>query len=389
MTSSAAGPVEWLFEAFSWASEEVLVRCDGACGRLKAIQRAELPSTFCGGDFLEVTAELTRWEGDLRYIELEARRVLGVATGCEGDGGARPGRIMHEPPVVASAEAIWEAPDVESKGQGMPEPLIVTVAPVGFDVSREATPYLPLSPDEIAADVARCVVEGASVVHLHARDPQGDRTHDPARYTDIVERIKARCDVVIQVTTEGDASADVMTRCGPLGAEGAEMASLATGTVNRGDHICFNSKPVIEHIASNIKKAGLVACVEAWDIGFLENALALARKGLIRLPGHFVLMCGSKGGMGARRATLEHAVSLIPRGSTWSVSGIGRHQLPMAERAIAVGGHVRVGLEDTVRLSRGELSQGNAPLVAKVVEMAKERGRAVADASAARRVLGL
>jgi 3-keto-5-aminohexanoate cleavage enzyme len=356
---------------------------------LKTLTKVELPAAIQPGDFMEIVAEIVRWSDNERHIGFEARRTVAMQPSGGAKDSATVGQVLPHPELVATAEAVCEAPDVPGKGEGLPAPLIVTVAPVGDLTTREDTPHLPLTPDEIAADVARCAVEGATVVHLHARDDTGTPTQGRERYQEIVEKIKARCDVVVQVSTEGDASMDVMTRCQVLDVPGVEMASLTAGTVNRADHISFNSKPVLEHVAMLVRQRGITPCVEICDFGFLENTKALAKKGLVVFPGHFELILGAKGSMGARAETLEHLVDLIPRGSTWSATGVGRHQIPMARQAIALGGHVRVGLEDTVYLQSKVLAQGSAPLAAKVVELAKERGRPVADVATTRKLLRL
>lgn len=381
--------ISWLLSAFSDTSAELMIRTDGAPGKPKTFSKIELASPFNSGDFLEVSAELLRWNETERSIVFEARKIISAGA-KEARGEAVSSQVLSHPVVVATAEAVFEASPVPSKGQGLHSPLIITVAPIGYLTTREDTPYLPITPEEIAAEVARCVVEGASVVHLHARDDQGLPTHSKERYAEIVERIRSRCDVVIQIATESDAATDVMTRCQVLDTPNVDMVTLTTGTFNRAAHIAFNSKPVMEHIAMMIRQKNMVPCIEIRDLGFLENAKELAKKGLLVFPGHFELVFGAKGGMGARSSTMEHLVEQIPRGSTWSTTGKGRHMMTMASQAIAMGGHVRVGLADSVYLDPGGATvQGSAPMVARVCEMARQKGRKVADAATARRILRL
>jgi 3-keto-5-aminohexanoate cleavage enzyme len=296
-------------------------------------------------------------------------------------------QLPHAKP-ICSAKALYFVPEERRRIHNAPDPLIITAATVGNTTTREDTPYLPLTPDEIAADVARCVVEGATVVHLHVRDAAGQPTQNREIFAETIGKIRQRCDVIVQVSTEGDAAMDVMTRCQPLDA-GGEMVTLATGTVNRGDHIFFNSKPLMEHVALLIKQANLVPCIEICDLGHVENVKLLAKKGLVSLPGHFEFVLGAKGGMGARTEVVRLLSEMIPRGSSWSAAGVGRHQLRMAELAVRRGGHARVGLEDNVNLSRDVQSQGSAPLVARVAEYAKSIGRPIADVATARKLLGI
>jgi len=376
----------WLLERFNDMAAEILMGIDGDEGILKKVSSVEFTEPVFVGDFIEATAEVIYWEEHTRKIAFAARKVAGSlsTTPPQSTAGAR----LPHAKAVCSAKAVYEVPKERRRLQEGPAPLVITAAPVGFQTTREDNPYLPLTPDEIAADVARCVVEGATVVHLHARDAAGNPTLSLDVFQETVRKIRERCDVIIQVSTEGDASMDVMTRCQPLQA-GADIASLATGTVNRGDHIYFNSKPLTEHVAMLVKKANLVPCLEICDTGFVENVKLLAKKGLVTLPAHFQFVMGAKGGMGARRDVLELLIDTIPRGSSWSVAGVGRHQLPMAELAVRRGGHVRVGLADNVYLRKKEHAQGSAPLVAKVAEYARSIGRPVADVNAARRVLHL
>ncbi len=375
---------QWLLGAMMDAALAVLVQCDRVLGTSFRIQEFHSEAPFRPGEYLELRAELVHWEGNLRSVEVVARKVVAGA-------GDVPGRFvpLAHPDVVGSGIFVVEVPDGEEVGIGLPDPLVITVAPTGFDATKEDSPYLPVTPQEVAEEVARAAAEGASAVHLHVRGPQGEPCYDPAVVGETVAMIRSRCDIVVQVSTEGPAEVPVDTRGAILEAPGVEMASLVAGSTNHADHIVFNSRPVMEHLAARIQRARVAPVVEILDLGFLENAKLLARKGLLRLPAHFVFTLGLKGAVGARRENLELLVSQVPRGSTWSAAGIGRHQLVAAEMAVAMGGHVRVGMENGVYTSPGKLTRGNAELVAAVAEMARRRGRPVATAEQARRILGL
>lgn len=376
----------WLLGCFNDMAAELLMGIDGDEGGLQQVRQFELTAPLYVGDVVEATAEVIHWTPDVRRLAFTARRVAGSITPSQpaGNGAAR----LTHPKAVCSAKADYAvAPERRRLKEGIP-PLVIAAAPVGFHTTREDNPYLPHTPEEIAADVVRCVAAGASVVHLHVRGPGGEPSLSLDIFREAVRRIRAQCDVLVQVSTEGDAAMDVMTRCQPLSA-GGDLACFATGTVNRGDHIYFNSKPLVEHVALLVKQAGLAPVFEICDLGFVENVKLLAKKGLVTLPAHFQFVMGAKGGMGARRDVLDLLVETIPRGSTWSVAGVGRHQLPMAEIAIRRGGHVRVGLADNVYLQKKEHAQGSAPLVAKAAEYARSIGRPVADVRTARALLGL
>lgn len=376
----------YLLELFADMAAELLIGIDGDEGILRGLADVEFPSPAYLGDFIEAEAEVIHWGDGTRRISFTAHKVASSLTPTTPRSSAAQ-QLPHSKP-ICSGKGLYFVPEERRRIQNAPAPLIITCAPVGGETTREDTPYLPLTPDEIAADVARCVVEGATVVHLHVRDAAGQPTQSREIFAETIQKIRQRCDIVIQVSTAGDAAMDVMARSQPLEA-GGEMASLATGTVNRGDHIFFNSKPLVEHVALLIKQANLVPCIEVYDLSHVENVKLLAKKGLVTLPGHYEFILGAKGGMGARTEVVRLLAEMIPRGSSWSAAGVGRHQLRMAKLAVRRGGHARVGLEDNVNLSRGVQAQGSAPLVAKVAEYAKSIGRPIADVATARELLGI
>jgi 3-keto-5-aminohexanoate cleavage enzyme len=268
------------------------------------------------------------------------------------------------------------------------EDLIITAAVVGAELTREDTPYLPLTPREIADEACRSASAGASVVHIHARDREGRPTQDREVYREIIQRIKDRCDPVIQVSTGGAVGMSAEERLQPVTLS-PEMASLTTGTVNFGDDVFFNPRGMLVEFARAMKDHGVKPEIEVFDAGMVANALWLEQKGLVRPPLHFDFVLGVPGAMPAAHRNLAFLLESLPEGSTWSVAGIGRHQLPMAAAAVLMGGHARVGLEDNIYYEKGRLAQGNAPLVERVVRLARELGREVADPGRARAILGL
>jgi len=376
--------VSWLVDRLGDLAAEILIRVDGDEGVLRSLSSLELTEPILPGDFLEVGAEIVHWSETGRQIAFHVQKLGGTLPGATSDGSA--GMWLTHPKSVCTARALYDVSKERRRVQDGPDPVVIIAAPVGWHTTRGDTPYLPLTPEEIAADVARCVVEGATVVHLHVRDEAGNPTLSLERFQEPIQRILQRCDVLVQVSTEGDASLDVITRCQPVGA-GGDLVSIATGTVNRGDHIYFNSKPLMEHLAIQASQASVTPVFEIFDLGFMENVKLLAKKGLVSLPSHFQFVLGARGGMGARRNVMDLLVDSLPRGSTWSAAGVGRHQMPMAELAVRRGGHVRVGIADNLYVRKKELSQGSAPLVARVVEFARTIGRPVADLATARRVL--
>ena len=269
------------------------------------------------------------------------------------------------------------------------DPLVITVAPVGAEVTRRQTPYIPLTPEEIAEECYRAWNEGASVAHIHARDENGDATQDPEVYRRIIDLVRARTDLIVQVSTGGAVGMTVEERIAPVSLK-PDMATLTCGTVNFGDGIFTNSWDDMETFARAIRDNGVRPEFEIFDAGMMENARRLAQKKLVDLPGHFDFVMGVPGGISGDPRNLMHLVSLLPQdGSTWSVAGIGRNQLPLGAMAIILGGHVRVGFEDNIYYSRGVLAKSNAELVARMVRLAAELGRPVAKPAEAREILRL
>lgn len=270
-------------------------------------------------------------------------------------------------------------------------PVVITAALVGAETTREQTPYLPISPEEIAQEAKRCRDAGASIVHLHVREPDGKPSQSAALFREAIERIRVLApDLICQTSTGGAVGMDVAERAQPLGLTGAakpDMATLTTGTVNFGDEVFWNPRPLVREIARRMRAAGIVPEIECFDAGMVDEAYALQKEGLLDFPAHFDFVLGVPGALAAKAAAIDFLRSQIPEGSTWTVAGVGRHQLPMAELAIERGGNVRVGLEDNVYVSKGVLAKGSFELVERVVELAKARGRAVATPDQARDLL--
>lgn len=271
----------------------------------------------------------------------------------------------------------------------MVQPLIITAAVVGAELSRQDTPFLPLTPDEIAEEAWEAQQAGAAMVHLHARAADGSPTQDIQAYQSIIQAVRSRCpDLIIQVSTGGAVGMSAEERLQPLALQ-PDMASLTTGTVNFGEEVFYNSLPMIRQFARAMLEKNIRPELEIFDSGMIANALRLLKEGLLREPLHFNFVLGVPGGAAGTLKNLMHMVESVPPSSTWCASGIGAAQLPLTTMAILLGGHVRVGLEDNIYYRRGELSQGNAPLVARVFRLAGELGRPLATPNEARRILNL
>lgn len=267
-------------------------------------------------------------------------------------------------------------------------PLIITAAIVGAETMREQTPHVPYTPVEIAEEARRCHDAGASMVHVHGRRDDGTPTQDRETFAAILSEIRARTDMLVQFSTGGAVGMDVEERIEALDLQ-PDMATLTTGTVNFGDDVFLNSLPMIRTIARRLQRFDIPPEIEIFDTGMVDTALRLCDEGLLNLPLHFDFVLGVPGGMGASTQNLRFLVDSIPDDSTWSVAGMGRHELPLAYEAIEMGGHVRVGLEDNIYLEKGVLAEGSHQLVERVVERAQRLGRPVATVDEARSILGL
>ncbi len=269
------------------------------------------------------------------------------------------------------------------------ERLIVTAAVCGAEVTRKQTPYIPITPQEIAKEACLARQAGASIVHIHVRDENGKPTQDVKIFQKVVELIRENCpDVIIQVSTGGAVGMSAEERLQSIGVH-PEMATLDSGTTNFGDDIFVNDMSMMRKFAQEMAKKGVLPEFECFEIGHIYNALRLVKEGLVKCHLHFDFVLGVPGASPADVRTLVRMVDSLPVGATWTVAGVGRHEFPMAAHAIAMGGHVRVGLEDNIYLSRGVLAKSNAELVEKVVRIANELGREVANPTQARKILGI
>ncbi|MDH2909736.1 MAG: 3-keto-5-aminohexanoate cleavage protein [Candidatus Eremiobacteraeota bacterium] len=267
------------------------------------------------------------------------------------------------------------------------QPLIITCAPVGAELSPEQTPHLAVTPKQLGEVAAEVAEAGASLIHVHCRNDDGTNTHDVARFRAAYEAIRAKSELIVQFSTGGAIGMTPQERAAVLQLR-PEMATLTCGSVNFGDEIFENSFPIMRAIAGAMNEYGVKPELEIFDKGHLANARRLATEGVLRLPQHVDFVLGVPGALEASVENLCDLLRDLPEGCTWSVAGIGRHQLPLAMAAIAMGGHVRVGLEDNIYYSKGRLAT-NGELVARIVRIANEAGRPVATPAQAREILSL
>jgi 3-keto-5-aminohexanoate cleavage enzyme len=266
--------------------------------------------------------------------------------------------------------------------------LLITIAGIGAEVTRDQQPHLPLSPEEVGEEYHRAFEAGATIGHIHGRRPDGSPAQDIETFRAYSRAIRARCPIIQQFSTGGAVGMTVEERIEALELA-PDMATLTLGTCNFGEDVFENSLPTIRTILERIRKFGITPELEIFDDGMLSTADFLFAKGLLEAPAHFDFVLGVPGSSAATPENLIHFARSIPAGSTWTVAGIGRRQTAMATLAIAMGGHVRVGFEDNIYYRKGELADSNARFVERVVRIAREVGREPASIGEARQVLRL
>lgn len=260
------------------------------------------------------------------------------------------------------------------------EKLIITVGVTGSRITRQQTPYIPIMPEEIARSGIEAWRAGASVLHLHVRDPKtGLGTQDLTLFKEVVNRIRGETDAILCLTTSGipGRNLPIAERLQPLALK-PELVSFDAGSVNMGEHVFLNPPEFLDALAKETLAQGIKPELEVFEAGMVHTCIRYLERGLLKPPLHFQFVLGTPGGMAATPKSLLHLVEIIPSGSTWSVIAI-----------TAMGGHARVGLEDNIYYSKGVLAKSNAQLVERIVRIAREYGREIATPSEARRILSL
>ncbi len=270
------------------------------------------------------------------------------------------------------------------------EKLIITAAICGAEVTKEHNPAVPYTVEECVREAKSAYDAGASLIHLHVRWDDGTPTQDKERFRVIMEAIQEACpDVIIQPSTGGAVGMTDDERLQPTELN-PEMATLDCGTLNfGGDEVFMNTENTIKYFGDRMIERGIKPELEVFDKSMIEMALRLHKRGHIESPMHFDFVMGINGGIGGDIRDFAFLRGSIPDDATYTVAGVGRHEFPLAVLAIIDGGHVRVGFEDNVYLSKGVLAKSNGELVEKVVRLAKEFGREIANPHEAREILGL
>ncbi len=267
---------------------------------------------------------------------------------------------------------------------------LITVAPTGAEADKSAVPALPVTLEELVATAKECQAAGAAVIHVHIRDEAARPTLDVRRLTDTVAALREGTDLVVQLSTGGAVTDSFASRLAVLDA-GPDACSLTCGTVNFGDDVFANPWPFVKDLYQLTQERGVVPEFELFDLGQVAALHRLLAESGPPAGGHVHcdLVMGVPGGMPGDVATLAAAVAALPAGATWSATGIGRTALPVMFGALGAGGHLRVGMEDTLTFARGRPVARNAELVERAAELARIAQRPPMPPAEARAFLGI
>ncbi|MBU5428108.1 3-keto-5-aminohexanoate cleavage protein [Tissierella pigra] len=272
----------------------------------------------------------------------------------------------------------------------MDNKVILTVATTGAWPKKTDTPYVPLQPKEIADEVYECWKAGASVAHIHVRDDDDNASMSFEKFEETVKLVRERCDIVLNLTTSGGLGLTDEIRMKPFVELKPEMASYDCGSMNWLHTSVFENSPsFLEKLGKTMEENNVKPEIEIFDAGMVYNALYYLKKGILKAPLHFQFVLGAAGGMAATVENLVYLKGLIPEGSTWGALGIGKQHLPILYATLALGGHVRVGMEDNVYYGPGRLAKSNVEFVERTKRIVAEIGREIATPAEARKILGL
>jgi 3-keto-5-aminohexanoate cleavage enzyme len=269
------------------------------------------------------------------------------------------------------------------------QPVVITVAPTGAEVTRTDNPALPHTPAEIAADVLACAEAGASVAHLHVREEDGAPSARTELFSETIVRIRERSDVVTMVSTGGAVWMPMEDRMAGLDAA-PDMAGVETGSMNFGEEPFVTVPADARRVVERAGELGIALEAEMFDVGHVVEAMRMVERGELPRPLRANLVFGVPGGVDASPEALDAMLRPLPAATHWSITAVGRHQRRMLALAILRGaGGIRVGFEDGVYLRRGVLAASNSELVVDVAELVRTLGRTVATVGDARELLSV
>jgi uncharacterized protein (DUF849 family) len=286
-------------------------------------------------------------------------------------------------------------------------PTIISCAVTGNITSLDSTPYLPVTPEQIANSCLGAARAGAAIVHIHVRYPDGRPSMELPHYREVIERLRAADDDVIVNLTTGPGGRFVPNEQDPsvagpgttllpperrvehISSLRPEICSLDFNTMYSGSSVVINTPRNLGIMADIIREAGVLPELEVFDTGDIQLANQFIQEGRLDAPALFQIVLGVRYGAIATPETLAYMKSLLPVGSHWAAFGIGRWEFPMLAQAWLLGGHVRVGLEDNIYVEKGVLARSNAELVQKAVRILKDLGGRIATPGETREMLGL
>lgn len=272
---------------------------------------------------------------------------------------------------------------------------IITVATTGAWPTKENTPNVPIEPCEIAEEIYNCWKSGAAVAHIHCRDHQGKAAMVFEKFEETVRLIRARqdCDIILNITTSGGVNLREADRLRPFYELRPEMASFDCGTMNWQHSAVFENNPqFLEKLGTMMQEAGVKPEIEVFDPGMIYNAGYYIKKGILKTPCHFQFCMGVAGGIKASVKNLvfmKETMEEVAPGSTWSAFGVGAGAMEILYASVAMGGNVRVGMEDNVVYKKGVLAESNMQFVARAKRIIEEYGCEAATPAEAREMLGL
>jgi 3-keto-5-aminohexanoate cleavage enzyme len=277
--------------------------------------------------------------------------------------------------------------------------VIVTAALTGVLATRDQCPAIPYTPKEIGEEAKRAADAGAAIVHIHARTPEGGPDWSVETFGEIFSEVRARTDVIVNFST-GAVGIHPEERIAHIRDLKPEIAALNMGSMNYAiysekkkafyhDHVFANPFQDIQFFLEAMNSAGVRPEMECFDAGHIGNTRPLIDMGVLAPPFQFSLIMGVLGGIPGTTRHLVDQVDSLPQGSHWQVIGIGLNQWPLAATALAIGGNVRVGLEDNFYVEQGKMAKSNAELVEKACRLAHDLGRDLATSADARAQLGL
>jgi 3-keto-5-aminohexanoate cleavage enzyme len=279
---------------------------------------------------------------------------------------------------------IFNGYDFEQVGK-----MIITLAPTGMIPTKKDTPYVPVTPEEIANETYQAYKLGVSIVHVHARDENGNPTYKKEFYEKIFTEIKRKCpDIIICASTSGRIFPQVEHRAEVLDLY-PDMASLTMGSMNFPQYPSVNSLDTIKKLSKIMMERNILPELEIFEPGFINTSKYLFKKGYLKQL-QFCLLLGSLGSIPANISDLSYLVQSLPSGSNWSATGIGRFQTQINVAAMLMGGHIRVGIEDSIYYNypKEELAT-NVKLVERILRLSKDLNREIATPKETREILRL